>query len=72
MVFGAASPDEWRSLFYARPERAPIGGATFDQEAANRSSVNHYNEGILIDEPLVAELASIHPKPSFSTVPRSE
>ena len=55
----AASPDEWRSLFYARPERAPIGGATFDQEAANRSSVNHYNEGVLIDEPLVAELASI-------------
>ena len=55
----AASPDEWRSLFYARPERAPIGGATFEQEAANRSSVSLYNEGVLIDEPLVAVLASI-------------
>ncbi|MAI11456.1 MAG: hypothetical protein CBD27_04430 [Rhodospirillaceae bacterium TMED167] len=55
----AASPEEWRRLFYTRPERAPTDGATFEQEAANRSSVNHYNEGVLIDEPLVAVLASI-------------
>ena len=55
----ADSPDAWRRLFYARPERAPVGGATFDQEAKNRDSMSHYNKGALLDEPLVASLATI-------------
>ena len=55
----AKSPEEWRDLFYACPEKSPTGGASFDQEAANRDSVSRYNKGILLDKPLVAALGDI-------------
>lgn len=55
----AETPEEWRAQLYAYPERAPVGGSTFDQEAANRESVKHYHGGKPLDEELVAALPSI-------------